>query len=81
MDTNQPGPIRLQDNDIRIGFFFELEATRLQSRLEATRASAAQFRDALFEKYGINPQTHTLSDWLTGFEPIITPAPPNEPGD
>jgi len=64
------GAIRLDDDDIRLGMALELECTRLQSQLEGVQRSAQLLTALIFERYGVTPHTHQLSDWLKGLEPI-----------
>jgi len=58
--------IRLDDDDIRTGFELEIEATRLNAKLDLIREMALGHKDQMRDKYGAGDE-YRLDDWLTGF--------------
>jgi hypothetical protein len=65
----QPVRIRLDDDDIRTGFEFEVEMARLTAKLEMIQQMRAGHAAQMREKYGAGAE-YRIEDWLTGFELI-----------
>lgn len=61
--------IAMDESDVRLGIFFELEATRAQSRLQTVQDMAQLFQTEMRAKYNV-PDDYVMSDWLTGFQRV-----------
>lgn len=59
--------IRLDDDDIRVGLTYELEAAKLSARLELVQELARNFAFSMRDKYAASSDEYELSDWLRGF--------------
>ncbi len=67
MDSNNA--IVMDESDVRLGIFFELEATRAQSRLQTVQDMAKLFQTEMRAKYNV-PDDYVMNDWLTGFRRV-----------
>lgn len=73
--TNEATPeiaetIVMNSADIRMGVLLEIEAARAQGRLQSLVDVGNLFAGEMKQKYGINEETHRLTDWVTGFQRV-----------
>lgn len=62
--------IVMDSADIRMGVLLEIEAARAQGRLEAFADVSKIFIGEMEQKYKIDENTHTLTDWVNGFQRV-----------
>ena len=56
--------------DMAAGLQHEREIAVAQAILDSKIQGQQIFVGQLFERYGVDPSTHVLKSWLSGFEPI-----------
>ena len=62
--------IQLSKEDARMGLFFRAGVIRALAQAQALQDAENEWLAAMRDKYGVKPETHTLTEWADGFAKV-----------